>query len=244
MFQDRSLVDKIKMRVKKEFARISWPLSEMSHRQYFQDFPFLYAFEVAGGNDLPGDYYEFGVWKGRSFVKAFRQARLYFSRHNFKSMRFVAFDSFEGLPESDERFLPSGYGKGAFSATRTAFEQACRKAGVDKTRLHIVPGFYSELREDREDVRALSGSKIAVCYIDCDVYEGARDALDFIASRLQTGSMLIIDDWNRHHAVPTAGLRRAVKEWLVRNPQIELSQIFCSKRVLFSVLVKDKHLTG
>jgi hypothetical protein len=230
------------VRGKKELSKLIWPFIEDAQRQYFQDFPFLYAFEIAGGNGVVGDYYEFGVWTGRSFAKAYPQAKLFFDAETFETMRFVAFDSFEGLPDSAEKFLPSGYGKGAFSAPQKRFEAACRKAGIPADRLHVIKGFFSELSEDRPEVRALQGSKIAICYIDCDVYEGCRDALNFVAHRLQTGSMLIIDDWNRHHATGTAGLRRAVGEWLDRNPQIKLTQIFLSKRVLFSVELNSERL--
>jgi O-methyltransferase len=240
MFASRSWATKVIIRGQKEIAKLIWPIAEPVNRQYFQDFPFLYAFEIAGGNDLRGDYYEFGVWKGRSFVKAYKQAKLYFHRDTFRGMRFVAFDSFEGLPASNERFLPTGYGEGAFNASLRTFENACRRGGIPSHQLNIVKGFFSELSDEREDLRHLRGGKIAICYIDCDVFEGGRDALNFITDKLQTGSMLIIDDWNRHHAIPTAGLRRAVSEWLERNPRVRLTQIFLSKRVLFSVEILDE----
>src|SRR4051812_9121648 len=52
------------------------------------------AIEFAAWSDLSGDYLEFGVWEGSTFAHAFHQAQ----RNHLTSMRFYAFDSFEGLP--------------------------------------------------------------------------------------------------------------------------------------------------
>ena len=47
------------------------------------------------GNDIEGDYLEFGTYQGRSLASAHHIAQLY----GLKNMRFYAFDSFQGLPE-------------------------------------------------------------------------------------------------------------------------------------------------
>src|SRR5438105_14023665 len=52
------------------------------------------AMEYIAATRLGGDYLEFGVFKGRTFVPAYHFAQ----RNNLKGMRFYGFDSFEGLP--------------------------------------------------------------------------------------------------------------------------------------------------
>ncbi|MER9768857.1 TylF/MycF family methyltransferase [Mesorhizobium sp. M0189] len=230
---DMSFLGKVR---RKGLARLAFalrPLMVASTRQIMMDYPNRMAFETVGGNQLPGDYYEFGVFKGRSFIDAAGLARNYCDRDLYRSMRLFAFDSFEGLPESKEAHLPAQYSKGAFSASQALFEKNCRQAGLPMDRVISIPGFFSELFAAGRDLSVLEGSKVAVAYIDCDIYEGARDALNFITGRLQTGSALVLDDWNRHHASDRYGIRRAVAEWLSVNPHIKLNHILTTKRALF-----------
>ena len=51
---------------------------------------------VANGR-MPGDYLEFGVFRGGTFAPAYHFA----SRRALPHMRFYAFDSFQGLPPSE-----------------------------------------------------------------------------------------------------------------------------------------------
>ena len=57
------------------------------------------AFSFANHSNVGGDYLEFGVWKGRSFARAYNIWKHLLNKNsNLKDMRFYAFDSFEGLP--------------------------------------------------------------------------------------------------------------------------------------------------
>jgi hypothetical protein len=51
------------------------------------------AFQYVRIQDVPGDYAEFGVYRGRAFVEAWRAAR----KHGSETQLY-AFDSFQGLP--------------------------------------------------------------------------------------------------------------------------------------------------
>jgi O-methyltransferase len=225
-------------RVWERIALTCEPVLAPMFNLYMADFPLHFAIDTAAGNDLAGDYYEFGVLKGRSFTLAYRRARMRMRASNFAPMRFVAFDSFEGLPESNDPALPSQYKKGAYAAPQSVFEANCRRAGIPEDKLIVVPGWYDELAKRPQDPR-LARSKIAVCYVDCDIYESAVPVLEYITPHLQIGSVLVIDDWNRHHASERFGLRRAVKEWLEGNPRIVLTQLALTKRVVFAVDFKD-----
>jgi len=200
-----------------------------------QDYPIYLAIDTLAGNEIPGDYYEFGVFRGRSFSLVFRRLRTALPRKFFEGMRFVAFDSFAGLPETRDPAAPTHYHKGAYSYPRQQFERNVRRAGIGLDQLVVIPGFFDASLADPNTHRKLDGSKIALCYIDCDIYESTVPILDFIAPRLQRGTLLVIDDWNRHRSSDQFGIRRAVREWLAKNPQIHLTQLFLSKRVLFVV---------
>ena len=55
---------------------------------------FRRIFDFLTENEIHGDYHEFGCHRARTFRMALTEAR----RHNLDSMKFWAFDSFEGLP--------------------------------------------------------------------------------------------------------------------------------------------------
>ena len=52
------------------------------------------AFEFKKINGVEGDYFEFGLWQGKTFVYAHKMMR----RYEIKDMKLRGFDSFEGLP--------------------------------------------------------------------------------------------------------------------------------------------------
>lgn len=203
--------------------------------QFLEDYPLFLAIDTLAGNGLTGDYYEFGVFRGRSFTLCHEYLRERLDAAQFSAMRFAAFDSFEGLPATNDPTAPPQYHKGAYAAPRDVFEAACQRAHISSAQLVIIPGFYEESLARRDTQTRLINSRVALCYIDCDIYESAVPVLRFIKPRLQTGSLIVFDDWHRHHATERYGLRRAVKEWQEEYRDIRLNQLFVSKRALFAV---------
>jgi hypothetical protein len=47
-------------------------------------------------------------------------------------------------------------------------------------------------------------------------------ALEFISDLVETGSVLIFDEWLTFRGDPTLGEQRACAEWLARHPEITL----------------------
>src|SRR3954469_18163044 len=68
-----------------------------------------HAFEFCRINGVKGDYFEFGLWRG----KTFSSARVMKLRHRLHTMRFWGFDSFQGLPafqrQKDEIWQPGQF---------------------------------------------------------------------------------------------------------------------------------------
>lgn len=115
---------------------------------------------------------EFGVWKGRSI------------NHIAKRVRpsiIVGFDSFEGLGEDW-----SGW-----SLSKRAFDLGGKMPAVlENVRLvkgwfnNTLPGFLAE-----------NPSSFSFVHIDCDTYEAANTVLDLIGPRIQTGTVLVFDEY-------------------------------------------------
>lgn len=57
-------------------------------------------------------------------------------------------------------------------------------------------------------------------YIDCDLYESTVPVLNYVLPILQTGTVLAFDDYFCFNGDPERGGQLALKEFLLRNPQI------------------------
>jgi len=188
-------------------------------------------------NQIEGDYLEFGVYKGVSFIETYNQIKDYSKifykngpkspneKNIFNDMRFHAFDSFEGLPETKNPSNPIQYFSGAYSASEDEFRKRITQAGLDMSRVTITKGWFNESL-NKDTAKNLNLSKIAVAYIDCDIYESSVDVLNFITPYLQTGSVLVFDDWFRNKGISTTGVQGAVLEWLNHNTNIKLQHFY------------------
>ena len=174
-------------------------------RRYFEK-----AFETVAASGTEGDYLEFGVYQGSSFIMAFQLAR----RYRLNTMRFFAFDSFEGLPASEG----AAFRKGDYMCSRESFTRIVKKGGVELERVGIVEGFYSHSLTDtvKQDHNL---RKVAIVNVDCDLYSSTKEVLRFVEDLIQPGSIIIFDDWyafeDTSHSSETHlyGERRAFQEW-------------------------------
>lgn len=107
------------------------------------------AIDIATGNQIEGDYLEFGVWAGNSFIrsyKRFEQKLDFYGTRNTK--RYFAFDSFEGLPQIvPEDSKPSQYEKGDYSCNEKVFLKNLRNNNVDLSRVVVIKSWYDKLDE-------------------------------------------------------------------------------------------------
>ncbi len=134
--------------------------------------------------------------------------------------QFLAFDSFQGLPQMEDFDRSSIFVPGNLSTSEASFIDIVVRHGLPRERLRTVKGFYSDsltpaLRSELEPTKA------AVIYIDSDLYESAVTVLDFTRHFLQIGTIVVFDDWNCYHARPDMGERRAWREFLERNSHLQ-----------------------
>ena len=180
--------------------------------------------EYLVGAQVPGDYLEFGVYQGATFRHAFKCLSPY-----FREMRFVAFDSFEGLPEPRGVDAAGGYTgnfrRSDFACSEAQFRAALAASGADMSRVRIVKGWFDEtLLPGKEKEHGID--KAAVAWIDCDLYESTVPVLKFLTPRLSAGSVIAFDDWRCFRNSPEHGEQKACREWLAANPRIRLDELF------------------
>ncbi len=200
-------------------------LNQIEYRSFNRRF---YAIEQIAdymvGAQVIGDYCEFGVYKGDTFAHAYK----WLSPH-FKNMQFYAFDSFEGLPEpkgiDNVQGYTSNFKKNEFLCSLEDFKNNLHNAKVDTAHVSTIKGWFdTTLTKDKAASYPLK--KISIAWIDCDLYESTVPVLDFITPYLTTGSVIVFDDWRCYRNDPDLGEQKACREWLQRNPQIKLAELF------------------
>jgi hypothetical protein len=174
--------------------------------------------------EVPGDYLEFGVWQGRTFGYACQ-----ILGPAFPAMRFVALDSFAGLPKPQgldaEGGYSSGFREGEFACSREQFLANLRQSGADTARVRTVEGFFHETLGPGA-ARRHGVERVAAAWIDVDLYDSTVPVLEFLTPLLSVGSVLLFDDWTCFRNLPDRGQQRACREWLARHPALALHELF------------------
>lgn len=168
-------------------------------------------------NHIEGDYLEFGCYGGMTFGLA----------HKYKhvlglNMKLYAFDSFQGLPKPEGIDIHEQWEGGTFAMGIAEFTSKLEHIGVEKQERVIVPGFYSKSLIENPPAK-IGLKKAALVYIDCDLYESTVSVLDYVLPILQTGTILAFDDYYCFNGDPDRGGQLAIKEFLLKNPQIKIS---------------------
>ncbi len=178
------------------------------------------AFVFKKINQVEGDYFEFGLWKGKTFLYAHRMRRF----NGFTDMKLRGFDSFEGLPAHEDT-ADNIWKEGQFTCGEDDFRKIMQKNGVRKDSYELVKGFYSESLTPKL-VDGLKGVKAAIIYIDCDLYESTRDVLKFVEKFLVNGTIVCFDDFYNNRGAPDQGEARALNEFLKNNPKLTFIPYF------------------
>ncbi len=184
---------------------------------------FVCAAEYVNFEAVPGDVAEFGVFGGVSL--ALIAKALSFDPKG-QQRKVVGFDSFEGLPASEEAH--ARWAPGDCAALHSAHPLA-------PTGSPVTPGLVRDLfarcglpepalevgRFDATLPSAVPGRypRLALVHVDCDLYESTRDVLEGIAPALQDGTLLLFDDWFHYKGRPDRGEARAFHEFLERHPE-------------------------
>lgn len=173
---------------------------------------FVKAFDFIKDSRVGGDYHEFGCHRARTFRMALTEAR----RHALDQMKFFAYDSFEGLPQtSSDPSHEVWKTRGALTTSEADFMKIIRDHGIYADRVRTIKGFYSdsltpEFRRKFMDTE----NKIALLNVDCDLYESAVPVFSFVEPLLQEGTLIYIDDlFVGYRGSPMKGVARAFLEF-------------------------------
>ena len=174
--------------------------------------------------DIHGDYAEFGVFQGATFLKIVQQAKKY------DKMAF-AFDSFQGLaepeaidndPDDDCRYPRGKFDVGGSNR----FVELLRRKGFSNYR--IVEGYIPDTLSDEMDVT------FCFAHIDLDHYRPTVHATQWCFDRLSRGGVIVFDDYfkgREHLATP------AIEEFMEKHrDKIDIGRtsgrkIFITKKV-------------
>jgi hypothetical protein len=188
------------------------------------------AAQITSAEHIEGDYLEFGVFRGTSFIQSFatmkhvyqeraRDTRTHSPQYRetvkrrWQNMRFFAFDSFRGLPPvTGIDAGSSDFVAGKFDCSLEDFLAKIRARGVDIGKVVAVPGWFDETCSPKT-IGRYGMKHTAIVHVDCDLYASTAVVLDFVEPLLVDGTVLIFDDWYCFRGNPALGEQRAFREW-------------------------------
>ena len=159
---------------------------------------------------IKGYYFEFGCNEANTFRMAYNTFK------NLFDLKYVAFDSFEGLPKVEGIDKMEVFHEGKLKFDKNKFVELVKKEGIKDEEFIVVKGFYEESLNQKL-IEELSPTKAAVIYIDCDLYTSTVSVLEFIKHFLQPGTIIIFDDWNCFFVYENRGQKKAFSEFLNSN---------------------------
>jgi O-methyltransferase len=147
---------------------------------------------------LPGDILEVGVWKGGTGCLMAKRAQL------LKSPATVFLcDTFAGVVKAGERDPHYRGGEHADASIENVRQLA---ADLGLTNIEIMEGIFPDDTGPR-----VASRQFSLCHIDVDVYQSARDILEWVWPRLSVGGVVVYDDYG---CAPCEGITRLVNERL------------------------------
>ena len=176
-------------------------------------------------NNLEGAYVECGVWKGGA-VGLMALANL---RYGNNKRHLHLFDTFEGVPEPDEkvdgeRAIEEARKFGVQTLGRLTcnpqfYENMDREVGtleINKTLLEQVISYHTDFihyhkgffQDTVPDIAHHVGT-IAILRLDGDWYSSTKVCLDHLYDKVAKGGFVIIDDYGAYD-----GCKKAVDEFL------------------------------
>ncbi len=168
---------------------------------------------------VPGDYVEFGVYEGTSFIAALECHRKYDAAEP-PPRRFWGFDSFEaGFKYFDDKDRHPYFREGEFQSSYERTRRRVERAFAGRAEWRLTKGFFEETVAGKAPAE-LGIERVAVALIDCDLGAPARIALDFLAPALQSGSVIILDDYFAYKGRADSGVAGAFADFRRDHPEL------------------------
>ena len=182
------------------------------------------ALYLTGLEKLEGDYLEFGVFTGSSFVFSVKANRRLHLIHDSSKTRFFGFDSFSGFGNVTTDDKHPFYQDGTFTvdAQKVIANIHRQTRGTEVT---IVPGYFEDTLTKKSALE-YGIKKARVVFIDCDLYEPSLLALEFVRPLLQKGMVLQMDDYYSYKGDPELGVQGAFAEFNRRHPEFVWRRVY------------------
>ena len=153
---------------------------------------------------LTGALIEIGVWRGGSGALIAKKASLC----NIKNKIYLC-DTFKGVVKAGAN--DSKYKGGEHADTsKEIVEEIIRKLKLENTK--ILTGIFPE-----ETGALISDTAFRFCHIDVDVYESAKEILEWVWPKLVVGGIVVFDDYG---FITCDGITRFVNEERNKNDRI------------------------
>lgn len=189
-----------------------------------------------GQHNPVGDYYEFGLFRGFTFLKAFEHSKSL----GINDIHFYGFDSFEGLPEAEGIDKADGrFFEGQFACSKESVESNLKSNGMDMSRTTLVKGFYEDsLTADLKSQHNFQPASVVL--MDCDLYSSTVEALKWIDDYLQDGTIILFDDWYSFGDSNKLGQQKAMEEFLDARPNYQITHLwnFCKHGSAYILSIK------
>jgi O-methyltransferase len=165
---------------------------------------------VAQTGKLPaGDLIEIGVWRGGTGSLIARRREL-----SQIDCSVYLCDTFEGVVKAGSR--DGAYVGGEHSdTTQQSVLSLIQKLQLD--RVHILPGIFPDATG-----HMVADRVFRFCHIDVDVYDSARDIVNWLWPRLVPGGMVVYDDYGFHSCV---GITQFVNEERTKSDRLVIHNL-------------------
>jgi hypothetical protein len=185
-----------------------------------ENFKFIHILEAVNYirvAEMPNVFFEFGCHSGRTFSAALLASK--FLQYEIKS---YAFDSFEGLPQTqkdEDGIFESGTYRTEVKRFKTIIK---KKTGIHLKDDQMIKGYYEDSLNSK--LKLNLPKKIGFVHIDVDLYSSTVTVLEFLKDYLVIGTVVLFDDWYCFAPGKEMGERKALNEFLAKYPSIEFEE--------------------
>jgi O-methyltransferase len=165
--------------------------------------------------DLEGDIAEAGVYFGATARLILR----FFDRAN-KTIHL--FDTFDVMPDANpdydipERWHPQ-------KGLSVEFTKCVLRDYYDNGQVVFHKGLFKDTLHEAAD------KKFCFVHIDCDLYDGAKDAVEFFYPRMVTGGVMMFHDYDTK-SFP--GIKKAVESFFIFKTDLRMTNRYGSHHVV------------
>jgi len=181
-----------------------------------------------------GQYYEFGVYRGGTFLTFHRALKAVRTTTGLvHPVKLFAFDSFQGLPAAKSVYDQRPFWtEEQYACSEAEFRRVLRSGGLREEDVVCVPGFY-ESSLTPALARRLADDPPGIITIDCDLYASTATVLEWLRPLLRHGTLFYFDDIWAFLGHPEYGEMRAIAEFNAKGAGLLVEHHFSqgSKRI-------------